>query len=53
MGKDAAKSKAKQYVLAEQRRGLDSQLRDKSTLALYATVASKGRSSLSEYPKRV
>ena len=53
LGKDAAKSKAKQYVLTEQRRDLDSQLRDKSTLALYATVASKGRTGLPEYLKRV
>ena len=53
LGKDAVKSKAKQYVLAEQRRDLDFALRDRSTLALYATVASKGRSGLPEYLKRV
>jgi hypothetical protein len=47
------KSKAKKYVLAEQRRDLDSRLRDKSTLALYATVASKRRTGLPEYLKRV
>ena len=52
LGKAAAKTKAKEYVSAAQKREFESELKERSTLAGYADVVKKSRTGLPEYLRR-
>ena len=52
LGKEAAKTKAKEYVASAERLHFEAELKERSTLAMYADVVQKDRAGLPEYLKR-